>query len=53
MAENQDTSSGLMPSFVHIFYIPGIFLVGFVLGFRLGALFARAELNKQKKEEME
>lgn len=38
-----------MPTIEHILYIPGILLVGFALGFRLGARAARAELEKKAR----
>jgi hypothetical protein len=34
----------------HILYIPGVLLVGFALGFRMGAKAARAELERQQRE---
>lgn len=42
-----------MPSVEHLFYIPGILLVGLALGFRLGARAARAELEKRARERRE
>lgn len=41
------------PTAEHLFYIPGILLVGLALGFRLGAKAARAELEKRRRERME
>jgi len=37
-------------SIEHLVYIPGVLLVGFALGFRLGARAARAELERQKRQ---
>lgn len=39
-----------MPTFEHILYIPGIMLLGIVIGFVLGARSARAELARREKE---
>jgi uncharacterized membrane protein SpoIIM required for sporulation len=39
-----------MPSVGHIIYIPGILLIGFALGFRLGAKAVRAELERREQE---
>lgn len=39
-----------MPSIAHIIYIPGILLVGFALGFRMGARAVRAELERLEQE---
>jgi hypothetical protein len=39
-----------MPSISHIIYIPGILLIGFALGFRLGARAVRAELARREQE---
>ena len=39
-----------MPSIAHIIYIPGILLVGFAFGFRLGARAVRAELERRDQE---
>lgn len=38
-----------MPSAAHVLYIPGILLIGFVLGFVYGAKAARAELERDKQ----
>ncbi|HJK90997.1 MAG TPA: hypothetical protein RMH85_33150 [Polyangiaceae bacterium LLY-WYZ-15_(1-7)] len=42
-----------MPSIEHIFYIPGVLLLGLALGFRLGAKAAREELERRRRERME
>jgi len=39
-----------MPSATHVLYIPGVLLIGVVIGFLLGARAARAELERQKRE---
>jgi len=39
-----------MPSISHIIYIPGILLIGFALGFRMGARAVRAELARRDQE---
>jgi hypothetical protein len=39
-----------VPSIEHLIYIPGMLLLGFALGFRLGARAARAELDRRKRE---
>lgn len=39
-----------MPSIAHIIYIPGILLVGFALGFRMGARAVREELERRDQE---
>jgi ABC-type dipeptide/oligopeptide/nickel transport system permease subunit len=39
-----------VPSIEHIIYIPGVFLVGLALGFRLGARAARQELERRQRE---
>jgi uncharacterized membrane protein SpoIIM required for sporulation len=36
-----------MPSIPHIIYIPGILLIGFAFGFRMGARAVRAELERR------
>lgn len=42
-----------MPSVDHLFYIPGILLLGLALGFRLGAKAARNELERQQRRRRE
>ena len=42
-----------MPSIEHLFYIPGVLLVGIAIGFRLGAKAARDELEKRRRQRME
>jgi hypothetical protein len=42
-----------VPSLEHLFYIPGVLLVGIALGFRLGAKAARDELEKRRRARME
>jgi len=39
-----------MPSISHIIYIPGILLIGFAMGFRIGARAVRAELARREQE---
>jgi uncharacterized membrane protein len=39
-----------MPSIAHIIYIPGILLIGFALGFRMGARAVREELGRREEE---
>ena len=39
-----------MPSIAHIIYIPGILLIGFALGFRMGARAVRAEFERREHE---
>ena len=39
-----------MPSMVHIIYIPGVLLIGFAFGFRMGARAVRAELARREQE---
>lgn len=41
-----------MPSIDHLFYIPGVLLLGLAVGFRLGARAARAELERQRRDRM-
>lgn len=36
-----------MPTIAHLFYIPGILLVGIAIGFRLGARAVRDEIARQ------
>jgi hypothetical protein len=36
-----------VPSIAHVFYIPGILLLGIAIGFRLGAKAVRAEIARQ------
>lgn len=38
-----------MPTVAHIIYIPGVLLVGLVLGYTLGARAVRAEIERAKK----
>ncbi len=42
-----------MPSIEHIIYIPGILLIGFAVGFRLGARAVREELERRERERRE
>jgi uncharacterized membrane protein SpoIIM required for sporulation len=39
-----------MPSIAHIIYIPGILLIGFAFGFRMGARAVRAEIARREEE---
>ena len=39
-----------LPSVDHFLYIPGMLLLGFAFGFRLGAKAARAELERRARE---
>jgi proteasome assembly chaperone (PAC2) family protein len=38
-----------VPTIAHVFYIPGILLIGVAFGFVMGAKAARAELEKKRK----
>jgi hypothetical protein len=38
-----------VPPIEHVFYIPGVLLVGIAIGFVLGARAARAELERKRK----
>lgn len=38
-----------MPTVEHIIYIPGVLLVGIVVGYTLGARAVRAEIERLKK----
>lgn len=38
-----------MPTIEHIIYIPGVLLVGVVVGYTLGARAVRAEIDRVKK----
>lgn len=38
-----------MPTIEHVLYIPGILLIGFAIGFRLGARAARAEFERRER----
>ena len=38
-----------MPTAEHIIYIPGVLLVGIVLGYTLGARAVRAEIDRLRK----
>jgi hypothetical protein len=38
-----------VPTIAHVFYIPGVLLVGIAIGFVLGARAARAELERKRK----
>ena len=42
-----------MPSIEHIIFIPGILLIGFAVGFRLGARAVREELERRERERRE
>lgn len=39
-----------LPSINHIFFIPGVMLVGIAFGYVFGARAARAELERQRRE---
>jgi len=39
-----------MPSIEHIIYIPGMLLIGFAFGFRMGARAVRAELQRREHQ---
>lgn len=39
-----------MPDIAHIIYVPGILLIGFAFGFRMGARAVRAELERSDQE---
>jgi hypothetical protein len=38
-----------LPTVDHVLYIPGVLLIGLVLGYMLGARAVRAEFERQKK----
>ncbi len=38
-----------MPTLEHIIYIPGVLLVGLVLGYTLGARAVRAEIERTRR----
>lgn len=38
----------MLPSPAHVIFIPGVLLVGMVIGYVLGARAARAELSKKR-----
>jgi hypothetical protein len=38
-----------VPTIEHVFYIPGVLLVGISIGFVLGARAARAEIERKRK----
>lgn len=38
-----------MPTIEHVIYIPGVLLVGIVVGYTLGARAVRAELERVRK----
>ncbi|HVW28642.1 MAG TPA: hypothetical protein VHC69_24925 [Polyangiaceae bacterium] len=38
-----------MPTIEHIIYIPGVLLVGVVIGYTMGARAVRAEMDRLKK----
>lgn len=42
-----------MPSTAHIVFIPGVLLIGLVLGYILGQRSARAELERRRKRARE
>lgn len=39
-----------MPSATHVLYIPGVLLIGLVVGFLLGTRAARAVFEKRERE---
>ena len=39
-----------LPTVEHLFYIPGVLLVGVAIGFRLGAKAAREEVERRKRD---
>lgn len=39
-----------LPSVNHVFFIPGVLLVGISIGYVLGAKAARAELERRRRE---
>jgi hypothetical protein len=39
-----------LPSVNHVFFIPGVLLVGISIGYVLGARAARAEMERRRKE---
>ena len=38
-----------MPTIEHVFFIPGVLLIGIAIGFALGARSARAEMERKRK----
>lgn len=42
-----------MPSVAHVVFIPGVLLIGMVLGYTLGARAAREELTRRRKARKE
>jgi hypothetical protein len=42
-----------MPTIEHLLYIPGVLLLGFAVGFRMGARAARAEEERRRKKRRE
>jgi len=42
-----------MPTTEHIFFIPGVLIVGIMLGFWIGVRVARNELERREKERRE
>jgi hypothetical protein len=38
-----------VPTIAHIIYIPGVLMVGLVLGYTMGARAVRAEIERSKK----
>ena len=42
-----------MPSIEHIFFIPGVLILGIMLGFWVGVRMARRELERRDKERRE
>lgn len=42
-----------MPTFEHIIYIPGILLVGLIVGYTLGARAVRAEVARARRRSKE
>ena len=42
-----------MPSVAHVVFIPGVLLIGMVLGYTMGARAARQELERRRKARKE
>lgn len=38
-----------VPTIEHVFFIPGVLLIGIAIGFALGARSARAEMERKRK----
>ena len=52
-ARSSRTRKPEMPSAAHIVFIPGVFLVGLVFGYVMGARAVRAEVERKRKKQKE